>query len=395
MLALVNLLRGYCTVEVRSEYPERFLNICARGGVEFWKTEWIDGGYRVRVRRRAARLMEGIAPRAGCVAEVVSRRGVPFVLGQLCKRWMFVAGAALFVAALLYSSSRVWEIEVVGCETVSVERVLRELEAVGVGMGTRISDIDPDYIGDEMLLRIPELRWFTVNVNGSIATAELRERVEPPEMEEDGAPRNLVAARAGIVEEVVALEGAAVVAAGDTVAAGDLLISGIVDNATGAKLVYARGTVLARSWRVLEASMPLEVELKTYTGVETARYSLIFAGRRINLYFDSSNLPVLCDKIIERTQLAFSDSLRLPVVLEKTVYREYEQSTGALDRERVERELEALLRERLERETGGAEQREVRVEFREEGGMLVGRLTAECIEEITAPVDISTELWEN
>ena len=389
MLALTNLLRGYCTVEVRGKYPERFLNICARGGVEFWKTARIDGGYSVRVRRRAAKLMEAAAPRAGCAAEITARRGLPFLLAGLCRRWMFAAGAALFVAALAYSSSHVWEIEVVGCETLSAERVLRELEQVGVGIGTRTADIDPDAVGDAMLLRIPELRWFTVNVNGSIATAELRERVQPPEIEDVSAPQNLVAQHDGIVEEVIALEGAAVVGAGDAVAAGDLLISGIVDNATGARLVHAQGSVLARTWRVLTASAPLEVALKSYTGEESVQYALIFAGRRINLHFGSSNLPAQCDKIIERTQLALSDTLKLPVTLERTVYREYETHAASHGRERQERELEQILRERLESETGGAEVREVRVEFAEEGGMLVATLTAECVEDIAAPREIA------
>lgn len=394
MLTVTNLLRGYCEVEVRGEYPERFLNICARCGVEFWKTARIDGGYRVRVRRKSAELMEILAPRAFCTAEVISRRGFPFLAASLGRRWLFVAGILMFAAGMWYLSGRVWEIEVVGNETVKTEQVLRELKAAGVGIGTRISTIDPETLGDEMLLRIPELRWFTVNVNGSIATAELRERVEPPTPVDKGAPRNLVAAADGIIEEVIALDGAPMVKKGDTVMRGELLVSGIVDTAAGAKLVYARGAVKARTWRIFEAKMPQNLYIKTHTGRKITKYALVFAGKRINLYFSGSNLPALCDKITEKTRLSLGDTFALPVVLERTVYSEYTCEYAAASEERLRGILESVLRAQLESECADAEISGVSVEFSASEGMLHARLTAECIEDIASPAEIAGVPWQ-
>ena len=46
-------------------------------------------------------------------------------------------------------------------------------------------------MNDEMILRIPELRWLTVNVNGGIASVELRERTPPPESDAEGVLQDM------------------------------------------------------------------------------------------------------------------------------------------------------------------------------------------------------------
>jgi hypothetical protein len=39
MERVTNFLRGNVRIRVRCRYPERFINICAKSGVEFWDME--------------------------------------------------------------------------------------------------------------------------------------------------------------------------------------------------------------------------------------------------------------------------------------------------------------------------------------------------------------------
>ena len=104
-----------------------------------------------------------------------------------------------------------------------------------------------------MQIRFAEIAWITVNVEGSRVTAILEEAVPPPAVVEDGIPTNLIAGETGFITRVEVQNGNAVVKPGDSVLAGDLLVSGIMDNKMGeSRLAHARGRVYAQVRERLE-----------------------------------------------------------------------------------------------------------------------------------------------
>ena len=128
-----------------------------------------------------------------------------------------------------------------------------------------------------MLLDIPELSWIAVNVSGCRATVQVRERVEPPELVDEGSPPTWWPAgrgwswRSGPGRREVVLPGTAV-------EEGQLLISGVEDLETvGARVMAGMGSVEARTWYSLTARMPLTGLEKRYTG-EDGRAGLPGAG---------------------------------------------------------------------------------------------------------------------
>ena len=383
MLTVTNFLRGYLEVKVTGPFPERFLNIAARSGVEFWRLERAeDGSLSVRIRTGKFALLQSLAEKALCEIEVAAERGAPFFARRYAGRYVFLAGLCLCFILVAFVSVHVWDIEVIGNSGVSAERILRNLREVGFGIGVRSSQIDPARLEDLMLLRIKELSWLTVNVTGTRATVEVRERVPAPEILDQKTPCNIVARKSGVIEKINVLEGAGQVSAGDTVNAGDLIASGIVDTAAGLRLVRADAEVVAKTWYTLEAAIPLEYTLKTPTETEKRKYAVVIGGKRINLYFSSSIFGEDCDKIIERMQLSLLGGIVLPVVLETATVRSYEKATGTFDSEYAENILERTLILRLESVSGGAEVVGTDFEFREEGGLLYATLTAECRERI-------------
>ena len=53
MKALFNFLRGMILLEVTAPFPERFINLCAQGNIEFWAMEQLDQHtLRLTARRR-------------------------------------------------------------------------------------------------------------------------------------------------------------------------------------------------------------------------------------------------------------------------------------------------------------------------------------------------------
>ena len=135
----VNLLRGEVEVTVRAPFPERVLNLCAARGIKFWGIAWEDAQtFSVTLHRAKLSALRLAAENVGgCTVTVKRRRGAPFALGRLRRRYVLSAGLLLCAALAFASSFFVWEFSVSGNETVSREAILRALEKNGVGAGKK------------------------------------------------------------------------------------------------------------------------------------------------------------------------------------------------------------------------------------------------------------------
>ena len=88
MHKLINFMRGSVRLEVTGAFPERFLNLCAQRGVQFWGVEWReDRVLRITVTRRDLRRAEALGERASCQVTRRKTGGVPFFLARFRKRY--------------------------------------------------------------------------------------------------------------------------------------------------------------------------------------------------------------------------------------------------------------------------------------------------------------------
>ena len=79
-----------------------------------------------------------------------------------------------------------------------------------------------------MILRLPQLRWLTVNVRGSCAEVIVREKDPLPDITPDDTPVSIYAAATGVILHMDVYAGEARVAPGAAVEPGDVLVSGAV-----------------------------------------------------------------------------------------------------------------------------------------------------------------------
>ncbi|MGI6578422.1 MAG: sporulation protein YqfD [Eubacteriales bacterium] len=389
MLSVVNFFRGYLEVEIVGPYPERFINICSQNGITFWNLNREDRDRltaRVRVLE-IARLRE-LAQNALCEVRVLSQRGAPFFVWKFRKRYLFIAGFLFFALVLYFSSLRIWDIKVYGNHKVSEERILKNLREIGVGIGTSSSKIDPEFIENSMLLRIPELSWLTVNVRGSKAEVEVRERSDPPKIVDKKIPCNVVARRGGIITKLVVLDGSTQVEVGDTVTEGQLIASGVMDTVVGMRLVHAMAQVEARTWYTITAKIPAKINIKEYTEEKILKTAVIIAGHRLNLYFNSSIPYERCDKIVKKTQLSLPGGYVLPITWVTENYLEYNTHQGQLDAEVAAYILRQGLKSRLEEMVPEGEILRTDYTLALDGSFYTMTLTAECLEDIAKTVEI-------
>ena len=400
LLRLVNALRGSVRLEVEGAFPERFLNLCAQRGILFWNVEWMEATrLRLTVTRRGSRQAAALGERTLCIVTPAGRKGMPYFLARFRKRYAFWVGMGLSMAAVCVLSSFVLTIEVKGNTNVSTAQILTELRRQGLGIGTFGPGLDERTVGNKVLLQLPQLSWLSINLYGTRAEVLVREAVEAPELVDAQEYGSVVARASGIVTRVEALTGEAVVKVGDTVLEGETLISGTVHlegpaysdkPEIGQIQVRASGRVYARTWRTMAAQLPLEAQVKRYTGEETNLWSVTALGRRTDFFGKGGISFDRYDKISHTWTLTLPGGEEMPLAVQRETCRAYELETLAVEPDAAEAMLKERLMEALEEAVGegGIVSTEFAVET--ENGMLTVTLQAECREEIGTFVPDST-----
>lgn len=390
MLKFINFLRGNVEVEIEGAFPERFLNVCSQNGIEFWNLSRVSSTcIQARMRPSGYRKMPQFAQHTQCAVSLKKRHGVPFVLLRFRRRYALILGVVISLAAMYGLSQFVWEFEVVGNELVSSETILKNLRDIGVKPGIYGPSIDIATIKNEMLLRVDQLSWLTVNRSGSRATVEVRERIPTPEIVPEGMPCNIVSAKDGVILRVDAKAGSAQVKTGETVSAGQLIVSGVVDSRqTGARFLHAKGDVYLRTWYDLRAVMPKNVSAKQYTGRSHKRHTMVIAGFRANISLTGFPSYEHCDKLVKTTTLRLPFGVVMPVSLVTEEYIEYEPMEASVTKEQAGAVLKASLGRRLQAAMGEGEPVRIDVTALETNGAVEGRLLAECSEQVAVQVPI-------
>ena len=293
-------------------------------------------------------------------------------------------------------------VDVSGNERVSTERILEELKQLGVRPGAYGPSIDENLVCNEMRLALDELSWIAVNLHGTRAEVLVAERIPKPQVVDESIPAHIVADGAGIITKMRVLNGQARFDVGDTVVDGEIIISGVMDLEEpqystidmGTLTVRAEGVVQARTWRTLTAVIPLEANLKAYTGEETVRRSLTFFSHRLQFYKNGGISYDRYDKIAETRNLSLPKVGTVPVALTRETVREYGLTTAAIDLKAAEQMLCTRLEAQLNALVTDHNGQVVQTAFSatQSDGMLKVTLVAECSEQIGKILEFDGEV---
>ena len=377
---------GTSRVLVECPYPERLVNVCAQNDIEFWDLDRVSPTeVRITMHIGGYRSLAVLAPKAGFEIRDIKKTGVPFFLWKLRKRYVLLVGVLAMFLTVWGLTLFVWEIDVYGNEKVPTQQILATLRELGVGIGAFGPTVSTEAISNDVLLRLPELSWIAVNVSGSHADVLVRERIPKPPILDEDAPVMVYAVKSGIITKMSVLEGKNTCKIGDTVQAGELLVTGIMDSrCSGRRTVHAMAEVYARTWYDLSAQITLITWHKTYTGEKQTKTALLLAGRRLNLYFYGGISFANYDKMTTENTLKLPTGNVLPIAIIKEKYDEYtvtEYRMSLLDAELI---LQQDLLDRLRAQLSGGEIVRTEFETSEADDVLTVTLHAECLEQIAA-----------
>ena len=332
---------------------------------------------------RVLRLLEV----SGIEASVYSRHGLPLLLWKYRKRYGVFVGILLFFLITFLSSRVIWDVRVIGNTTIDEAQIYASLSECGLRVGTPIRSIDTPVLENRILISSDDIAWISINIKGTVAEVEIIETVPKPE-EADYESADLVAEYSGVIEWFEDTRGNALVCVGDTVSAGDVLVSGYYpadeEQGIGERYAVARGKVYARTVREFEVSIPLTYEKKEYTGEKKFEKYFILFEKEVKFFGNSRNLYANCDTINTVDSFTLPKNVDLPFGIRTCVYAEYRTVTAERSPQSATELALYTLRCRMADEVpeGMLMKKEIRGELRD--GEYVLYCRAEYIENIAA-----------
>lgn len=290
---------------------ERFLNIASQAGVKVFDVKRVSytvlyAGLSARGYRKLIKIVpERYTLTAG------RRRGLPFGAMWLFRRKALLAGLLVVALGVVAAAQFVWDVQVNGLGAYEGNKIKAELAGKGIRPGVYKGNIDLKGITTDMIIAHDEIAWMNIGFKGVSVVVKIVPADMPPEVYDENTPCDIVAKKDAYIEKVIPLAGRAVVKPGDTVRAGDKLITGLVwDPGLPRMMFAARGKVLASVWYKGEESAPVYRETREKTG-NTQDERVVYIGD------DSASLDGPCSFAEFDTEVVkeyyLGDRLFLPV----------------------------------------------------------------------------------
>lgn len=330
--ALWSHARGYVIIRAKGKRLETFINSAIAADIHLWRLERAAPHLLIaRIEAADFARLARTARRVGVHVTVLQKFGVPFLLLRARRRRAFVAGALLFIVSLYVLAQFVWFVRVEGTTDLAPEAVLAVASRAGLRPGVLRDDVKREEVVLMLHKQLPRVAWTAIELRGALATVQVVERtVADPLLH---VPGHIVAEQDGIVERIAVTQGHAVVEIGDTVEAGQPLISGMLTpggvpyeerlRAGQLPFIRAEGTVWGRVWYRGYAEVSLLTADMTAVAMEAARERAVAAAAAAV----AERIPPGAE--IKERDIAVADDLDLlPPVVRATVTVAVYQNLG-------------------------------------------------------------------
>ncbi|MCD8133503.1 MAG: sporulation protein YqfD [Clostridiales bacterium] len=350
MFQFIKFFQGYLYVYLSGYSPERFLNLCGRKNIVLWDLQREQDGYRFFISRKAFALIGPLLDRTGTQVHVIRQNGVPYLMKKYKKHASFFIGIFCACFLLFFMSRFIWKVEIEGNSYYSTQTILDYLRENGIGYATLKSGINCKELQNMLRKEFTDMTWVSAKTEGTVLYLVIQERMKGNGAETDpdaDTATSLIAKNSGTIASITVRRGTPLVSAGDTVEAGDILVSGVREILNDAGEVSARNYVSSDAdvqiHTTLSYSDEFSEKYETYilTEKKKIRFAVCLDAWRAVPFFEPKEGNYI--KMENICSARIGTDFYLPFVIIKTEYLEYEIQTGTYTKE----EAEALAQEHL------------------------------------------------
>ncbi len=358
---LLDYILGYTEIEIPSCSAEECMNVLHRNNVLAGKMKKNSDVFKFEIRCQSSDKVCSLLDKTGIKVYSIKGKGLPFFLNKYKRRYGIIIGSLIFCFSVYISRLFVWQITFSGNDNISDTVIEERLLEAGFGVGTYIPNVDFYDLCNTFLQNSDDISFVSVNMEGTTAHIELRERKVK---DEDGnyTASNIVAKYSGQIDSMTIYSGNAVVENMSVVKDGDLLVSGFLEKPFGFETVRSRGSVYAYVTRTFEIDIPFEKQVKEYTGTVHRAMNISFFGKSFKVYSELEKSKGDYDTVKDAERVVLFGKIKLPIIIDETANREYVMKTVTLDEEEARHEAEKEMTKLLLKELSDSEVLERRTE---------------------------------
>lgn len=257
---------------------ERLLGLCAGGSVPLREVRPCPGGFVAWAPARRYRRLARLARRCGVRLRAGRRRGAAFWLRRYRGRWGLALAPIAFFAAVHLLGQGVWAIRYDDLPATLCQELEQRLYSMDIYEGAVLTQESLRLAEKQLLAASDELSWVSLNFDGGRLVVEAAAAREKPAIEPND-PVDLVAAADGVLLEVNVQEGFALKGPGQTVAAGEVLVSACKPDPNDQPVAsHTKGLVVAAVRRTYQCVQPSTSEAEALTGDIESFYRLRVMG---------------------------------------------------------------------------------------------------------------------
>ncbi len=245
---------------------ERFISLTGGAGLRFIRMKRQDRRLWALTDENVLVQIEEIATKGGWRFCAGRRYGSGRGLDVMMHHWPLWVCLIVLLTVIVAATQLVWDIDIAnaGVYQADLEGFLQEN---GIHLFSWRPQIDLDELRDAMEWRYPDIAWADCGWRGTTLQITLVQGTPQGETFTQKGNGDVVASRGGIVESIVTIAGTPLVAPGDVIQPGQMLIQGQERGAGDTIIpVMARGIVKARVWDCASVRMPMVETTTNYTG---------------------------------------------------------------------------------------------------------------------------------
>ncbi|MDA8441283.1 MAG: sporulation protein YqfD [Peptococcaceae bacterium] len=332
LASLSDKLFGALTVTASGRELERFFNTAYKQGIVMWTVRRLNPAkISFMIRPAAFAALRPLVRGTGIRLQIERKTGLPFIWSRLSRRKGILIGVLLCGLIIYTLSSFIWFVGVSGNKKLSQQQILQVAESLGVKPGVWRKEVDTTQLARELKEKIPQTAWVGVTLNGTrvnIQIVEKKERPAPPP-----GKGNLIAAKSGLITDVLVIKGVPQVVEGQTVKRGQALIAAEQNPA-------AQGFVRARVWYTGVGSAKLVDEGVRPTGKVSASLRIKIGTKVIILTGKNSPYQLYSEQSTVKA-LPKWRNIQLPVELVTVHYQEMTHYKKVMSKEEATKAAEA------------------------------------------------------
>lgn len=331
---VVRFYQGRVYIKGRGEKITNFINEALRDNIAFYNTRRLEDSFSAEIDIRDFSRLRRAARLTGVEIKIKAKYGLPFLAVRWKKRKGLLVGLFIIFAALTILSQLVLSISVEGNNKVSANTIIEEADKLGIKRWVLKNQLDYDDLSEKLQERISDIVWVSIEDRGTNLKIKVVEKTLPIKEMIEG---DLIAAKEGLVQEIMVIQGEPQVHEGQLVREGQVLIK-----ATGGMKEYtfdisdqqqdgskeevtsvpvAKGFVRGRVWYNEEVRVPLIENVEEKSGRASNGWGIKINNRVIMI----TNQKSPYEKSMKQTETYQLPSWRnwnFPVEVIKVHYQE-------------------------------------------------------------------------